>query len=42
MPTDQIADDRVRPDILFSGVPVSDYATALDWYSRLFGRDPTW
>ncbi len=40
MPIDQIADDRVRPQVLFSGVPVRDHATALDWYSRLFGRDP--
>ena len=40
MPTSQTADDRDRPHVLFSGVPVRDFAAALDWYCRLFGRDP--
>jgi predicted enzyme related to lactoylglutathione lyase len=40
MSINQIADDRVRPHILFSGIPVSDCVAALDWYSRTFGRDP--
>jgi len=26
---------------LFAGVPVSDYAAALDWYERLFGSSPS-
>jgi predicted enzyme related to lactoylglutathione lyase len=25
---------------LFAGVPVSDYASAYQWYERLFGRAP--
>ncbi|WP_405494001.1 VOC family protein [Nocardia sp. NBC_00511] len=25
---------------LFSGVPVTDFAPAMDWYTRLFGREP--
>jgi predicted enzyme related to lactoylglutathione lyase len=25
-------------DILFAGVAVADYDTAVDWYARLFGR----
>ena len=25
---------------LFAGVPVADYATAIAWYERLFGRPP--
>jgi hypothetical protein len=25
---------------LFAGMPVSDYATALSWYERLFGSPP--
>jgi catechol 2,3-dioxygenase-like lactoylglutathione lyase family enzyme len=25
---------------LFAGIPVSDYAKALDWYQRLFGSPP--
>jgi len=25
---------------LFAGIPVSDYATALDWYEKLFGSPP--
>ena len=25
-------------DILFAGVPVTDFKVALDWYGRLFGR----
>jgi predicted enzyme related to lactoylglutathione lyase len=27
-------------DVLFAGMPVSDFAAALDWYTRLFGRAP--
>ncbi|QQM46044.1 VOC family protein [Streptomyces liliifuscus] len=27
---------------LFAGIPVSDYARALDWYERLFGTPPTY
>ena len=26
---------------LFAGIPVSDYATALDWYERLLGSAPS-
>ncbi len=26
---------------LFAGIPVNDYASALDWYERLFGSPPT-
>ena len=26
---------------LFAGIPVSDYAAALDWYQRLLGSPPT-
>lgn len=26
---------------LFAGIPVNDYASALDWYERLFGCPPT-
>lgn len=26
---------------LFAGVPVADYAAALDWYERLFGAPPS-
>lgn len=26
---------------LFAGIPVTDYATALPWYERLFGRQPS-
>ena len=26
---------------IFAGIPVRDYAAALDWYKRLFGADPT-
>ncbi|MFI6210132.1 VOC family protein [Streptomyces sp. NPDC051041] len=26
---------------LFAGIPVNDYALALDWYERLFGCPPT-
>ena len=26
---------------LFAGIPVSDYAAALDWYGRLFGAPPS-
>jgi predicted enzyme related to lactoylglutathione lyase len=26
---------------LFAGIPVNDYAAALAWYGRLFGRPPT-
>ena len=28
------------PSELFAGVPVSTYATAVEWYERLFGRPP--
>jgi predicted enzyme related to lactoylglutathione lyase len=27
-------------DVLFAGIPVSDLARAVDWYTRLFGRPP--
>jgi catechol 2,3-dioxygenase-like lactoylglutathione lyase family enzyme len=27
---------------LFAGIPVSDYAAALDWYERLLGSPPTY
>ena len=27
-------------DVLFAGVAVSDFPAALDWYRRLFGREP--
>jgi hypothetical protein len=26
---------------LFAGIPVTDYATALPWYERFFGRQPS-
>jgi predicted enzyme related to lactoylglutathione lyase len=26
---------------MFSGIPVSDFRTALDWYQRLFGAKPS-
>jgi catechol 2,3-dioxygenase-like lactoylglutathione lyase family enzyme len=26
---------------LFAGIPVSDLKRALDWYGRLFGREPS-
>jgi hypothetical protein len=26
---------------LFAGVPVTDYGTALPWYERFFGREPS-
>jgi len=26
---------------LFAGIPVSDYAAAVEWYERLFGSPPT-
>lgn len=26
---------------LFAGIPVTDYATALSWYERLFGSSPS-
>jgi catechol 2,3-dioxygenase-like lactoylglutathione lyase family enzyme len=26
---------------LFAGIPVSNYAAALEWYGRLFGRPPS-
>lgn len=26
---------------LFAGIPVSDYAAALDWYARLLGDEPS-
>lgn len=26
---------------LFAGIPVTDYATALPWYERFFGRKPS-
>jgi hypothetical protein len=26
---------------VFSGIAVSDFATALDWYQRLFGAKPS-
>src|SRR5882762_2292418 len=26
---------------LFAGIPVSDYAAAVEWYGRLFGSPPT-
>jgi predicted enzyme related to lactoylglutathione lyase len=29
------------PDDLFAGIPVGDYAAALEWYERLFGSPPT-
>jgi predicted enzyme related to lactoylglutathione lyase len=25
-------------EVLFAGVPVTDFAAAVDWYTRLFGR----
>jgi|SRR5579884_602370 len=28
------------PTDLFAGIPVSDYAVALEWYERLFGSPP--
>jgi predicted enzyme related to lactoylglutathione lyase len=27
-------------DMVFSGMPVSNLAGAVDWYTRLFGREP--
>jgi predicted enzyme related to lactoylglutathione lyase len=27
-------------DVLFAGVPVADFAVAIGWYERLFGRVP--
>jgi predicted enzyme related to lactoylglutathione lyase len=27
---------------LFAGIPVADYAAALQWYERLFGSPPTY
>ncbi|WP_199738396.1 hypothetical protein [Corallococcus sp. CA054B] len=32
---------RTMPLALHAGIAVSDYATACDWYSRLFGGPPT-
>jgi catechol 2,3-dioxygenase-like lactoylglutathione lyase family enzyme len=29
------------PMDLFAGIPVTDYAAALDWYERLFGSSPS-
>jgi predicted enzyme related to lactoylglutathione lyase len=29
------------PYDLFAGIPVSDYAVALEWYKRLFGSPPS-
>ena len=29
------------PTDLFAGVPVGDYAAAVQWYERLFGRPPS-
>ena len=29
------------PMDLFAGIPVSDYAAAVEWYGRLFGSPPT-
>jgi catechol 2,3-dioxygenase-like lactoylglutathione lyase family enzyme len=29
------------PKDLFAGIPVTDYAAALDWYQRLFGSPPS-
>ena len=29
------------PSDLFAGVPVTDYAAALEWYERLFGAPPS-
>lgn len=26
---------------IFAGIPVRDYGTALDWYKRLFGAEPS-
>ncbi|MFF0746339.1 VOC family protein [Streptomyces sp. NPDC004111] len=26
---------------LFAGIPVTDYAAALSWYQRFFGREPS-
>jgi predicted enzyme related to lactoylglutathione lyase len=28
----------MTPDVLFAGIPVSDFARAADWYERLFDR----
>ena len=36
----QISEDPYRPDVLFCGIPVTDFGAAVDWYSRLFGRPP--
>src|SRR3954452_7803185 len=35
-----VKDVVVNADVLFVGVSVSDLATALPWYERLFGREP--
>lgn len=35
------AEEAVVAVGVFAGVPVRDYATALDWYQRLFGREPS-
>jgi hypothetical protein len=32
--------DRVAVDVLFAGVPVADFAAAVAWYGRLWGRPP--
>ncbi len=29
------------PDDLFAGIPVTERATAIEWYERLFGRPPS-
>ena len=29
------------PEDLFAGIPVTDYAAALDWYQQLFGSPPS-
>jgi catechol 2,3-dioxygenase-like lactoylglutathione lyase family enzyme len=29
------------PDDLFAGIPVTNYAAALEWYERLFGAPPS-
>jgi predicted enzyme related to lactoylglutathione lyase len=30
----------VNVDVLFAGIPVTDFDTALAWYERVFGRPP--
>jgi predicted enzyme related to lactoylglutathione lyase len=30
----------VTMDLLFAGVAVADFSAAVEWYGRLFGRDP--